>query len=302
MVEVTDVVGFCIFLEQLGFGIDPGLMVDRLYAQIEAKDYLTRAQSDIYGYSVMRHKVKLTLQAAEPLDAPPIQQEWRGADGHRYQCIVSDDQVTSLTIAGPRWRAPRHIEMNCLVCGARYTKGDPESALNHRTTHAKALRLLKPRPSKPMRERLHHGLDGERVDVSSPIWMHREVASRALRFKRDFGYDFVQWPSIASRNRLDPRWVGYLFADADGAIDGACAFYCDKGEWRLDWAWVRPERRRHGLLASRWQHFLAEFGDFWIEHPISDQMKAFVAQHGSPGQLRRIHQRYPYGSPINNPG
>jgi hypothetical protein len=64
---------------------------------------------------------------------------------------------------------------------------------------------------------------------------------------------------------------------------------------------VRPERRRHGLLASRWPHFLAEFGDFWIEHPISDQMMAFLAQHGSQGQLRRIRERYPDGSPINNP-
>lgn len=301
MVEVTDVVGFCIFLEQIGFCVDPGPIVDRLYAQIEAKDYLTRAQNDIYCYSVMRHKVKLTLQAAESVNAQPIQQEWRGASGHRYQCLVRGGQVTSLTIAGPRWRAPRHIELNCSVCGARYTKGDPESSLNHRTTHAKALRLLKPRPSKPMRERLQNDLAGERVDVNSPIWMHREVASRALRFKRDFGYDFLQWPSVTTRDRLDPRWIGYLFADADGAIDGACAFYCDKGEWRLDWVWVRPERRRHGLLASRWSHFLAEFGDFWIEHPISDEMYAFVARHGSQGQLQRIRERYPDGSPINNP-
>jgi hypothetical protein len=192
MVEVSEIVGLCIFLEQLGFDVDPGPMVDRLYAQIAAKDYLSRAQSDIYCYNVIRHKVKLTLQATESVDAQPILQEWRSAGGHRYQCLVRGDQVTSLTIAGPRWRAPRHIDLNCSVCGVRYTKGDPESALNHRTTHAKALRLLEPRPSKPMRERLQHGLAGERVDVNSPIWMHREVASRALRFKRDFGYDFLQ--------------------------------------------------------------------------------------------------------------
>lgn len=276
-------------------------MVNHFYEQIAVKDYLTRAQNDIYCYSVMRHKEKLSLQAEEPIDAPPIRQVWRGAGGHRYQCLVRGDQVTSLTIAGPHWRAPRHIETNCSVCGARYTKGDPESALSHRTTHAQTLRLLKPQPSKPMRERLQRGPAGELVDVNSPIWIHREVASRALRFKQDFGYDFRQWPSVSTRDRLDPRWVGYLFADANGAIDGACGFFFDKGDWRLDWAWVRPERRRHGLLAARWPHFLAKFGDFWIEHPLSEAMQGFLTQYASGGQLRRIRERYPHGSPINNP-
>lgn len=237
MIEVTDVVGFCIFLEQLGFDIDPRPMVDRLYARVAVADYLTRAQSDIYCYSAMRHKEKLTLLAADHVDAPPVQKQWRSSAGHRYQCLVRNDQVTTLTIAGPRWRAPRHIEMQCSVCDARYTKGDPESALNHRSTHAQALRLLEPRPSKRLRERLQLGLAGERVDINSPLWMHREVYSRALRFKRDFGYDFLQWPSISTRDRLDPRWVGYLFANTDGAIDGACGFFCDSGDWRLDWAW-----------------------------------------------------------------
>lgn len=301
MVALPDVVGLCIFFEQLGFDIDPGPLVDRLHAQTAAKAYLTRAESDIYCYSVMRHKEKLALRAAEPIDAPPIQREWRGAGGHRYQCLVRGDQVTSLTIAGPRWRAPRQIEMQCSVCGARYTKGDPESALNHRATHAQALRLLKPQPSKPMRERLQRGLAGERVDVNSPIWMHREVASRALRFKRDFGYDWLQWPSVTTRAQLDPRWVGYLFADENGAIDGACGFFCDKGHWRLDWAWVRPDRRRNGMLAARWPRFLDEFGDFWIEHPISDDMRAFIDRHATGEQRRLIRERYPDGSPISNP-
>lgn len=301
MVEVTDVVGFCIFLEQLGFDIDPGSMVDGLYTEIATKGYLTRAQNDIYCYSTMRHKAKLTLQVTEPIDAPPVQQAWRGAGGYRYQCLMRGDQVTWLTITGPRWRAPRLIEMNCSVCGVRYTKGDPESALSHRATHAQALRLLKPRPSKPMRERLQHGTASELVDVNSPMWMHREVASRALRFKQDFGYDFRQWPSVTTRDRLDPRWVGFLFAEANGTIDGACGFFCDKGDWRLDWAWVRPDRRRHGLLAARWPQFLAKFGDFWIEHPLSDAMQSFLTKYATEGQLRRIRERYPHGSQMKNP-
>lgn len=301
MVELTDVVGLCIFLEQLGFGIDPGPMVDHESEQIATREHLTLAQSDIYCYGAMRHKQKLALQSTEVIETPPASKQWRGTGGHRYECLVRGDQVTSLKVTGPRWRAPRHIEMECSVCGCRYTKGDPESALNHRTEHAKALRLLRPQPSKLMRERLGRGSAGERVDVNSPIWMHREMASRALRFKRDFGYDFPQWPEVTTRDRFDPRYVGYLFAIEDGAIDGACAFYCDQGDWRLDWAWIRPERRRHGLLAARWPRFLIEFGDFWIEHPISDNMRAFIDRHATSEQLRLIRARYPDNSPISNP-
>lgn len=301
MIEVADVVGLCIFLEALGLGVDPQPMVDALYGQVSTMERLTLAQADIYCYSALRHRQRLTLQSAEPVDGQPIQKEWRGAAGHRYQALERDGQATSLTVQGPRWRRPNHIKVTCAVCGTDYTKGDPESALNHRRRHAEVMHLLKPHPSKSMRARLAHGPRGERVDVDAPLWMHREMEKRALRFKRDFGYDFPQWPSVRTRAQLNPKYVGYLFADAEGAIDGACAFYCDKGHWRLDWAWIRPERRRHGLLGARWPHFVGEFGDFWIEHPISDDMRAFIDRHATSEQKRLIHERYPEGSPINNP-
>ena len=208
--------------------------------------------------------------------------------------------MTSLTVQGPRWRRPNHIEMTCAMCGTDYTKGDLESALNHRRRHAEVMRLLKPRPSKSMAERLAGGPRGERVDVKAPLWMHCEMEKRALRFKREFGYDFTQWPGVSTRARLNPNFVGYLFADGDGAIDGACSFACEDGNWRLDWAWIRPERRRHGMLAARWPHFLAEFGDFWIEHPISDDMRGFIDRHATSEQKRLIRERYPQGSPISN--
>jgi hypothetical protein len=82
----------------------------------------------------------------------------------------------------------------------------------------------------------------------------------------------------------------------------ACAFYKDDVyEWVLQWVWIRPDRRRHGLLAARWPDFLAEFGDFWIEHLLSEAMLGFVARHASPGQLQLIANRYPHGSPTAQP-
>ncbi|MEX5748764.1 C2H2-type zinc finger protein [Massilia sp. X63] len=300
MIEAADVAGLCIFLETLGVSVDSQLMVDALYDQVAGKDRLTIAEGEIYCYSELRHKTELTLQSKESVDAEPVQKDWRGAAGHRFHALVRDGQVTSLTVKGPHWRQKNFVEIHCKVCGTRYTKGDPESTHNHRRRHAEVQRLLKPYPSESMRERAARGPRGERVDVNAPLWMHREVGKRALRFKRDFGYDFLQWPSVSTRARLNPNYVGYLFADADGAIDGACAFYCDKGEWRLDWAWIRPERRRHGLLAARWPHFLGEFGDFWIEHPISDDMRGFIDRHATSEQKRLIRVRYPEGSPISN--
>jgi len=301
MMEAVDVAGFCIFLEELGFAVDPAPMVDALYGQLATSPYLTLAQGDVYCYSAMRHKHKRMLQAIESVDSGPIQQEWRSAAGHRYQSLERDGQVTMLTVRGPHWRQPRRVEVACADCGTRYTRGDPESARNHRTAHEQALRLLQPKPSARMREQLQRGIEGERVDVNASLWMHHEVAARAVRFKRDFGYDFVQWPSISTRARLDSRWVGYLFADSTGAIDGACAFHRDQEQWSLHWAWVRPERRRHGLLAARWPHFLERFGDFWIEHPLSDAMLAFVTRYATPKQLEMIRELYPDSSPIENP-
>lgn len=301
MMEAVDVAGFCIFLEELGFAVDPAPMVEAMYDQLATRPYLTLAQGDVYCYGAMRHKHKRMLQAIESVDTTPVQQEWRSVAGHRYQSLERGGQVTMLTIRGPRWRQPRRVEIACAVCGTRYTRGDPESARHHRSAHAQALRLLQPQPSARMREQLLRGIDGERVDVNAPLWMHREVAARAVRFKRDFGYDFVQWPSISTRARLDSGWVGHLFADATGAIDGACAFHRDHEHWSLHWAWIRPERRRHGLLAARWPHFLERFGDFWIEHPLSDAMLAFVSRHATPAQLVMIRQSYPDGSPIENP-
>ncbi|MBS7676525.1 hypothetical protein KIN13_24360, partial [Vibrio cholerae] len=31
------------------------------------------------------------------------------------------------------------------------------------------------------------------IDTQAPMWMQKEVYRRAVKFKRDFRYDFVQW-------------------------------------------------------------------------------------------------------------
>jgi hypothetical protein len=302
MLAITDVAGFGIALEQLGFAVDPAAMVQALAAQVGAAPIMTLAEVDIHTYAVLRHRLRRRLTADQRPDGPPDESTWRGFNGYRYSCLTRGGVVAALTVRGPKYRAPRRREVTCTVCGYRYTQGDPESVLHHRTEHARVVRLLSPRPTKPMRLRLAQGrAAGERVDVHAPLWLHREVYERAMRFKRDFGYDFAQWHTVNQRSDLDPRWVGFVFADEAGAIDGACAFMRVEDGWTLCWVWVRPALRRRGLLAARWPAYLEEFGDFWIEHPLSEAMAGFVARHASPGQLQRIAERYPRGSTIEQP-
>lgn len=296
MMSTEDVAGFCIFLEHLGFAVDPGPMIESLHQHVAGLKYQTGSQTEIYFYKVLRHKLSLVLRAKDEAIGVWGEQKWRVASGHRIELHTRGSQATMLKIVGPKWRQPRRIEVDCPQCGTRYTKGDPAASLHHRSIHGEAMRLLAPRPVARMRERLQRGPSGERVDAMAPRWMHHEVEQRARRFKRDFGYDFLQWPSITTKAAWSPSWVGFLFADDSGTIDGACAFYNPDGaEWALQWVWIRPERRRHGLLAARWPAFLAEFGDFWIEQPLSPEMARFLEKHASPAQLRVIADRCPNG-------
>jgi hypothetical protein len=287
----TDLAGLCIFLEQCGFLTDATPMVNDLYAEIATRDYLTLAEGDIYGFAKLRHRCRIGLHAKEALEGAPSQDSWEAAQGYRFERLMRGDQVARLTIQGAKWRRQSRMEITCPVCGMLFTKGDPESSANHRREHDRVTRLLTPRPEPRMKTRLEQVADGERVDVDAKVWMHREMYERALRFKRDFGYDFVQWPFVKKKTDIDPSWIGYLFATPDGTIDGACAFRHEDGEWVLSWVWIRPERRRSGLLSERWSAFVEQYGDFWISHPLSEAMRAFVACHATPGQHRKIAER-----------
>lgn len=287
----TDIAALCIRLEECGFLTDATPMVTDLHPTVAALSTMTTSEAEIYSFEKLRHRTHVRLLAQERLDGIPVERSWRSSERYRFTCIERDGHVVQLSVRGAKWRAPRRIETRCQVCGMQYTKGDPESAVSHRREHARVTRLLSPRPSARMREHLRTSGNDERVDVSSPLWMHREIYERALRFKRDFGYDFVQWHTPTKRLHIEPSWNGYLFTTPDGAIDGACAFREVEGEWALAWVWTRPERRRQGLLAARWPGFVERYGDFWIEHPLSEAMQGFVVQHATEGQRQKIAER-----------
>lgn len=289
--SARDLAGLCILLEQCGFLTDATQMVGDLYTEIAERNHLTLAEGDIYGFSKLRHRCRIALYAKGPLHGMPSEHSWKSAEGYRFECLMRGDLVAMLKIQGPKWRHQHRVEITCTVCGMHYTKGDPESSANHRREHQRVTRLLTPRPDPRMSNRLKEVVDGERVDEAAGVWMHRQMYERALRFKRDFGYDFVQWPFVKKKADINPSWNGYLFSTPAGTIDGACAFSHEDGEWVLAWVWIRPERQRSGLLSERWPAFVERYGDFWISHPLSAAMQDFLARYATLGQRRKIAER-----------
>lgn len=182
--------------------------------------------------------------------------------------------------------------MQCDFCGLMWVKGLREDELFHRREHAKMLAVLEPKPHKRFLRDLDESSDPELVRAFGPRWRHTEMYKRALRFKREFHYDFTQW----SEYEDDPKAHGFLFADdvgvfGRGAIVGACAFrwreWTDHpAGWAMQWIWIAPKVRRHGILTRRWPRFRDQFGDFHLEQPLSEAMQAFADKAAASPLMR----------------
>ena len=121
----------------------------------------------------------------------------------------------------------------------------------------------------------------------------------AWYFRREFDYDFVQYCAAEKDDVTRP--VTYLWADEgtlhNGKITtfGACCF-----RWRefrdhdpgyaLDFAWLHPYQRMHGVLSRAWPYFRARFGqDFYVQPPLSIAMVRFLAKQ----------EHLPFGIPLD---
>jgi hypothetical protein len=131
------------------------------------------------------------------------------------------------------------------------------------------------------------------VDETSPVGLRRAVEWIAHYFRREFGYDFVQY-SVDERDedpgeRDDSRDRAFLWAnpttlDGRGTVEavGACCF-----RWRdyedappgfaLQWVWLHPYCRDRGTLTTAWPDFRERFGDFIVETPLSRAMASFLS-------------------------
>jgi hypothetical protein len=286
----VDATGFLILLEAIGLEVDPSRLVDALVGQIGDRKLITSTEFDIlhYKHTLGKRRIRLNADVAH-LEGQHTQQTHKDTIGYRFTVCSRGDVPYSLEVSGPKYRVPKPREaVTCDICGMLYVTNHPGDARRHKAAHDRVVRRINPKPSARLQKRVATGIAGELVDENSPLWMHGEVYERAAAFRREFGYDVIQWPGDSSA-RAPSEWRGHLFAGPAGEIAGACAFMHTKsrkpkGEWSLQWIWIAPTFRRSGLLEARWADFLQRYGDFDLEKPLSAAMEAFLWKHGSEEQ------------------
>jgi hypothetical protein len=179
----------------------------------------------------------------------------------------------------------------CPFCGRAYALDSPDGRKNHLLFHQCVASTLPPRPDKRISALRLGGCD-LRVDSDSPRWMHRLVYERARRLKREEHYDMPQWQpdSVAwqwSREEPTPPHAFLLIEQGDIAV-GVVGFINRQRRrevapgWHMLFAWVAPEWRRQGVLTRRWSAWRSAYGDFTLEPPLSNPMKAFAAKISHP--------------------
>jgi len=115
----------------------------------------------------------------------------------------------------------------------------------------------------------------------------------ACFFQREFRYDFIQY-SMNDDDRESLRSFMFFFPgyyeEKDIAFGGCCFRYRDKWtdvhpHWALQWIWLHPFERSKGHLQEVWDMFVKEFGNFYVEPPLSRAMKFFLRR----GKKYSIH-------------
>ncbi|MCK4120398.1 hypothetical protein ACI2UK_27030 [Ralstonia nicotianae] len=132
------------------------------------------------------------------------------------------------------------------------------------------------------------------VGPGAPIVLLRAVEKLARYFKRELGFDFVQFEAAETPGAPDfVPYEAYLFHElardkltenqpAPQRVVGACCFRWREWEgrepgWSLDWVWMHPYFRRRGHLNGAWPSFQKRYGhEFHIAPPLSIEMQAFI--------------------------
>lgn len=285
-VAAADVAALLIQLERLGYSLDPLPLVQLLMQTVRSTQLLTSSQLSVLWYEQCRHK-------GEPLVLNLAHGQWpqikdtetlQTATGYKIEIAVSGDgSPVWLSAGAPKFRKrPAMRRELCTACGYEWTRGDTDSSADHRREHKKRLAYLEPGPVPEFLAEVAARKDAALVECSSPPWKHREIYRRALAFKREFGYDFVQWQS--EKGDDDPSVQGILFTNAENVIVGACAIRLREYEGKswpgLQWIWLAPKYRRIGILTSQWSQLRRRFGDIRVEPPVSPAMQAFLKKMG----------------------
>jgi len=270
-------------LESMGFLTVAQQLCELLAPKLEGKATITSHELSVLWNRRTQDRSVITVRSTTNASMN-YYDEGRLPTGHRYEAMLDDDRrPVSVEIKGPKYRrTPEPRMRTCEVCGTSYMHGDPDSSASHRKAHRRVTHVTSPTALPQMVAHLATTDGSGLVQAGSPAWMHREIYERAFAFKREMGYDFVQWAS--PKRDDDPDVRGHLMTDADGVIHGACAFRLrrndDGDRWGLQWIWIRPDARRSGLLSERWADYRERYADFHVEGPVSKAMRQFLSRNG----------------------
>jgi hypothetical protein len=101
------------------------------------------------------------------------------------------------------------------------------------------------------------------VRVVAPILSRKAVYSCVLFFRRELGYNFA--PYAIREDDWHSRaflWVSDPDLRNRHNVWGACCFRWREYKntdplWAMQWAWLHPYARNHGLMTQAWSYFLA---------------------------------------------
>lgn len=242
--QVTDAVGLLVYMEQLGIMVSAALLVDELLPSLEMRTLLTEAEHSILTYKLWTGRRRSVIRStAKRILGTESVETFRSPAGYRYKMVRQNGLALSLEVRGPKHRQLIQESVDCDYCGLSYLFNTPAETRTHRQAHRRAAQLLDPVPNTRLAKRLAETDQPIIVDSKAPMWMQKEVYRRAVTFKRELRYDFVQWPGD-DVNPVTLGWHGHLFpAGPDGTIAGAGAFsnqHPGPGdeEWTLAWVWI----------------------------------------------------------------
>tara|TARA_R110000737_G_scaffold264348_3_gene272242 strand:+ start:1050 stop:2216 length:1167 start_codon:yes stop_codon:yes gene_type:complete len=288
MLSAASVACVMIWLERLGFDVDPTFICRKLADDIHRNRLVNEEEITVLTYEAMRRAAPpLKLQSEELRFAGGPSSEFTVGAG--YRAVVQNDtqgRPVSLEVHSPKYAEPRpQVSVTCEGCLQTYMSGVRSEEHRHDIKHNKIVTTLRPKVSLALKRAVLEDSEAVWVTPASPKWLSLAVDRRARAFRREFSYDFLQW-EVGD----EPDATGFLFHDDEFRIVGACCFRPQHGEQsgvaKLDWIWICPEMRRAGLLSNTWGRFRERFGEFLIEPPISDAMKGFLRQRGYEHLIR----------------
>ncbi|WP_212785644.1 hypothetical protein [Ferrigenium kumadai] len=134
------------------------------------------------------------------------------------------------------------------------------------------------------------------VQPDSPRRIREFVEVLGKHFRRELQFDSVPFEAAETPDSLGyvPFEV-YLFHEVASDLFefdkpvkhrciGACGFrwyeWSDApASWSLQWVWFHPYFRGRGHLSKAWPHFIAKYGEFHVQYPVSAAMEKFLEKH-----------------------